>query len=337
VRLAVIRLRLGPADLMRCRFAISPLWETVEGVRSLLDPAGATVHLPWLRRATGDLRELAAAVDLAPLAALLPPVGYVPDFLTPPPDSPLAEIDGELERLRATPADQVAVEFGFAFEDRAVPAAARALVDDPARAPDLLADLLAACWERLLEPIWARLRDLLDGDILYRGRRFAVGGIETLLADIHPTVSWRDGEVRIRSWYDHSRDLDDLGLLFVPSAFAWPRPRVMLDPPWQPALLYPARGVSRLWEPRPADPDGEHPGQAALAALLGRTRSRLLADLAEPTSTTRLAARHRMSAATVSAHLAVLRTAGLATAHRVGRQVLYEQTPLGCALVGGTT
>jgi DNA-binding transcriptional ArsR family regulator len=37
----------------------------------------------------------------------------------------------------------------------------------------------------------------------------------------------------------------------------------------------------------------------------------------------------------VSAHLTVLRDAGLLTARRYGHQVLYERTPLGIALASG--
>jgi DNA-binding transcriptional ArsR family regulator len=39
----------------------------------------------------------------------------------------------------------------------------------------------------------------------------------------------------------------------------------------------------------------------------------------------------------VSAHLTVLRDAGLLTARRYGHQVLYERTPLGIALTSGGT
>jgi hypothetical protein len=34
----------------------------------------------------------------------------------------------------------------------------------------------------------------------------------------------------------------------VPSVFVWPRLALTLDPPWPPALIYPARGVAALWE-----------------------------------------------------------------------------------------
>jgi len=41
-----------------------------------------------------------------------------------------------------------------------------------------------------------------------------------------------------------------------------------------------------------------------------------------------------LAPSSVSAHLSVLRAAGLLTSRRYGHQVLYERTPLGIALAG---
>jgi DNA-binding transcriptional ArsR family regulator len=61
----------------------------------------------------------------------------------------------------------------------------------------------------------------------------------------------------------------------------------------------------------------------------------VLADLDAPRSTTELAQRLALSAASVSQHLAVLRGAGLVDASRVGRVVLYARTPRGDGLTTG--
>ena len=79
----------------------------------------------------------------------------------------------------------------------------------------------------------------------------------------------------------------------------------MIDPPWQPAVVYAPRGVATLWEPAEHAPD-------ALADLLGRRRAAILAAL--PATTQELARRHAASPAGVSEHLAVLRRAGLSAA-----------------------
>jgi DNA-binding transcriptional ArsR family regulator len=101
----------------------------------------------------------------------------------------------------------------------------------------------------------------------------------------------------------------------------------MVDPPWQPTLVYPARGVGLLWEPTPDEPT------EALAGLVGRRRAELLEALAAPASTTDLAARLEISPGGVSQHLSALRAAGLVAGQRQGRSVLYARTELAERLI----
>src|SRR4051812_18452377 len=98
---SVLRLHLTPEDFGRIRFACSPLWEAVLSYLVLQSPAGRTFHNPWV----ADARRALQGVDLSPLDALLRPgTMHFPDFLTPPPTSPLPQFATELELLRATPA-----------------------------------------------------------------------------------------------------------------------------------------------------------------------------------------------------------------------------------------
>ncbi|GGQ58764.1 helix-turn-helix domain-containing protein [Kitasatospora griseola] len=97
------------------------------------------------------------------------------------------------------------------------------------------------------------------------------------------------------------------------------------NPPWQPGLVCPPRGVATLWETDAgATPDG-------LARVLGRARARLLAA---PATTIELAARTGLSAPTVSHHLHALHDAGLAARHRTGRTVLHLRTAAAELLCG---
>jgi DNA-binding transcriptional ArsR family regulator len=109
--------------------------------------------------------------------------------------------------------------------------------------------------------------------------------------------------------------------------FIWPRLALSLDPPWPPALIYPARGVSALWE----QPGRTGPG-TALHRLLGGSRAAILLALEDPASTTQLAATLGQSLGGIGDHLAVLREAGLVARARSGRSVLYRRTPVGDAL-----
>jgi DNA-binding transcriptional ArsR family regulator len=94
------------------------------------------------------------------------------------------------------------------------------------------------------------------------------------------------------------------------------------------------RALAAVWPRIGAFLDADTaPAPESLGRLLGTTRAVVLADVAAPRSTTELARRLSLSAATVSHHLSALRDAGLVTARRAGRTVLYVRTPLGDALV----
>ena len=319
----MIRVRFGARALAQVRFAISPMIEARRSVRVLDDPGAQALHLAWVieaRRQTADL-------DLGLLRAIDPPGVYTPDFTSPPPDSPLAEPDDELAAIAATPPPQARGEVQRAYRRRALPPVLEPLVEDPAAGVAALANLLRAYWDRALAPHWPRIRAVLEGDILHRARQMADGGADRLFADVDSTVSWSDGVLRIEKPFEETLDLEDRGLVFVPSVFAWPNVLLITDPQWQPTLIYPARGVGTLWEPgRPAAAD-------SLAALLGRARAGVLTALEQPRSTTDLAGALGLSPGGVSQHLGVLRKAGLVNGHRVGRVVLYLRSPAGDGLV----
>ncbi|MFI1800886.1 DUF5937 family protein [Streptomyces sp. NPDC020379] len=322
------RMLFGADDLLRCRFAISPLWETHQAVYTLLNPERHGYHLPWLRRG----REAAARLDLSPITLVNPVRGYHPDFLCPPPDSPLASFEEELAHVRATDLDVVRRELARSLADTPGAArtpAGRAMLADPAASLRQLTALLERVWHSLLAPDWPRLRALLEADVAFHARRLTEGGLEALFADLHPRLVWSGDTLSITRPGEHSRELGGDGLTLVPSAFSWPEVIGGFEPPWPTTVVYPARGIAGLW----ATPDTDT--AEALVRLLGANRAALLADLAEPASTTALAHRHGLALSSVSAHLSVLRAAGLLTSRRAGHQVLYERTPLGTALAGG--
>ncbi|MFE3250187.1 DUF5937 family protein [Streptomyces sp. NPDC059209] len=320
------QLHFGEHDLLRCRFALSPLWETQEAVRTLSRPDRHGYHLPWLRR----IRDAAAGIDLRPLWLLMPRVGHNPDFFCPPPESPVVSFAEEIALVRSTPLDFARRDLTLALAETPGAAesdAGRRMLDDPARAVRELADLLEQVWQRLIEPDWPRLRALLEADIAYHSRRLAEVGFGRLLGELSPRLVWDDSTLTVLGTRgDHDRVLGGLGLVLVPSVFTWPEIIGGHEPPWQPAVIYPARGIGGLWtEAADRTPD-------ALARLLGRVRADVLCALDEPAGTTALAHRLGLAPSSVSAHLSVLRDAGLLTSRRHSHQVLYERTPLGIAL-----
>ena len=337
-------LRFQPADLLQCRFAISPLGEVADALRFLAragrhtTPGADGYHLPWQRR----VRPLLADLGIGPLLALMGISGYQPDFLNPVPDSPFAEISTEIDRVRATRPDRVAAEMaktldrpagpGHGHSAHGRPEAARTvadypwLADDPTRARDTLADMLEVAWTALVEPWWPRLREVLDADITYRARRMANAGIAATIGELSPYISLSpDGLLRFDPPGEPvEQDLSGRELVLVPSVFAWPGAGMGWDPP---SVIYPARGIFGLWEP------GAH-SAGDLARLIGKTRAELLTALADPASTTGLAARTGVPVSSVSDHLAVLRAAGLVATTRTGRYLTHQRTILGATLVG---
>jgi Family of unknown function (DUF5937)/Helix-turn-helix domain len=321
----VIRFRFGHEDLVRTRFAISPLFDLTWSTDVLRDPAAHSLHLPWARAALRRLKGF--DYELLNMLAMSSQRGYVPDFLAPPPTTPLAELDVELARVRATAPERIAIEIGWRFEGSHVPDSARTLLDDPRRGLAELTTVMAGYFERAIAPWWPEIRAALESDILHRARRLTAGGAIEVFEDLHHQVHWRDGVLEVDRPYDDDVDLRGRGLLLVPAAFAWPRVFAMVDEPWQPALIYTPRGLGSLWAP-PAGGDSE-----ALAALLGRRRAAILSTLGTPAATSDLAARFGASPAGVNEHLGVLRRAGLVRAARDGRRVLYSRTPTGDALL----
>jgi DNA-binding transcriptional ArsR family regulator len=323
----MIVFEFGLQDLARTRFAISPMYELIASLRAIREPDEAALHLPWVREAI----PIAAELDLATAFALIPTKpGYIPDFLTPPPTTPVASFEDELELVRTTPPAQVGNDVGWLLEGRKPPPSVSPLLEEPRRALDRLATSLGEFWRLALEPHWPRIRALLEADLAYRSQRLTQGGPALLFTDLNPAVRWLGDRIEVDQQHEAVVPLRDQGLLLVPSAFRWEKVASITEAPWQPTLLYPARGVGLLWEPGAPSPG------AGLASVLGQTRATMLASLDAPASTTQLAARLRISPGGVSQHLMALREAGLVAGQRQGRSVLYARTALGDRMLEST-
>jgi DNA-binding transcriptional ArsR family regulator len=317
----MIRYRFGKDDLLRTRFAISPLFEATASISALADPSRASIHLPFVRAA----RTRTGGLELPLLRALVPARGYTPDFISPPPETPLPDVEAEIARVASTPAAQVRREIGWRFPDGSPPQL-RELLDRPGRGLKRLAAELTAYWAAAIDPVWERIRDVLEDDIAHRARLLTAAGPLEVFGDLHPDVRWERGGLVVDRPVDADVELGGRGLQLVPSAFVWPTAGAMFDPPWQPALIYPPRGLGLLWEPAPRD-DG------ALAGVIGARRAAILRALEREASTTALARRLGAGAPGVSEHLGALRRAGLVRGRRQGREVLYARTAAGDALL----
>ncbi|MEU3721617.1 DUF5937 family protein [Streptomyces sp. NPDC031705] len=319
-------LSFSAGDLAQTRFAVSPMWEVVTSFRRLLDPAAAHLHRDWAAQVRPRLAR--AGLGRGWLAELVPARGYLADFLNPTPPGPFPELPAELRAIRATPPGQVRTDVAALGPRAASSPRLRHLGEEPEAALEKVAAEIEVYWELALAPYWARIRQVLEADVFHRARQVAEHGSASVLNELHESVRWdADTLSLVKAQCGLTRERAGAGLLLVPSAFAWPRVLTRAVAPDPPQLAYPARGIGTLWEPRTAS------SAEAVAAVLGRSRALLLAELDTPASTTQLARHCGLSAAGVSQHLTALRNAGLVTAHRVGRSVLYARTAIADALL----
>jgi DNA-binding transcriptional ArsR family regulator len=307
----MIELRMTEQDVLRIRFAVSPVWETLAAVRA--------VNRGPLPPALGPWRRLVTPPATPVLVAVQSNGGYTPDFLTPPPQAGERSIAAEIEQVAKTPLEVVRDE----LRRTGAPLHGR-----PESLRKRIVQELEIAWSVLLEPHWPRLHRVLATDVDHRSRQLVGGGIAGLLEDLHPRVEWHDGTLRVRGAVRDRRDLHGEGVVLMPSAFGTDKPLVILDPPYQPTLIYPARGVATAFTAPVAPAD-------ALVRLMGSGRAELLAVLDEPAGTGELALLVARTAGTVSEHLHALRAAGLVEVTRVGKSVRWHRTPLGNALVSG--
>jgi DNA-binding transcriptional ArsR family regulator len=319
----MVRYRFGQDDLLRTRFAISPLMELVGAFYALRDPERSAVHGPWVQWAAPRT----ARLDLTLLEVAAPAAApFWPVFIGPPPRAPHADVASELARVLATPPAKVAEEIARAHPG-GVPRAGRVLVDQPARGLLRLVEQMSGFWEAAIAPWWGRIAALLEGEIAWRARRLAAVGPQAAFSGLHESVRFADGTLSVDPTTKAPVDVDlaGRGLLLVPAAFVWPLVWPRSDGPWDPALVYPPPGTAELWEPGDAH-------QEALERLLGRGRALVLLELERPAATLELAQRLAVSPGGVSEHLTVLRRAGLVVGRREGRRVIYARTVKGDGL-----
>lgn len=321
----MIELRLSAQVLGNTTFAYSPLGELASSLRLISTRRAGYVMQPWLRQTGDRLR----GVDLDLLHAVCPPGHLAPAFLFAGSPDPRVTIEEQLGRVAAMSAEEIEREVADVWRGRVVPEAVHRLLDREQAAERLAAEL-HAYWEAVITPFWPRLRSVIDDDVSHRATQLLTNGLYELLADLHPEVTLHGTSLTIDKPRHPDAFYPEAELTLIPSVFLWPELIIEHDIPGHFKLVYPARGVARVWE------NGTETDDDALGALLGRTRAAILACLDIPATTTQLAGDLGQSPATVSAHLSVLRRAGLLTSRRSGRHVLYRRTPLGASVVAAS-
>ncbi|MGW3045844.1 ArsR/SmtB family transcription factor [Kitasatospora sp. NPDC001159] len=319
----MIRIHFTPEDFARVRLAPrpAPLQEVHAALATMSLPDGSLLRAPWRRRA---LRALPGAAR--PLADLVP-AGLAPGFL----DTTADTLPDALDQVAAWPVELVSAELERVHASVRAPAPAwvHGLYRGEPEAWRLVRQAQQAAFGALLGPVWAQVQDLHHAEFVRRAVQLAEGGAALLLPAVLPGSRLRDGVWELPGPAREIR-IGGRGLLLLPS-FHWFGEPLLSDLRGRPVTVtYPAGSGF------PPLPDGTAGAASpeALARVIGGTRTELLHLLAEEHTTTELARRLRISAATVSAHTAALRGAGLISTSRAGKAVLHRRTALGSLLLG---
>ncbi|MBM7774702.1 hypothetical protein JOD54_004906 [Actinokineospora baliensis] len=305
------RLILSSADVARVRLLPSPtpVAETLFSLNALRGGVDGAHLEPWRDR---------VRVGLGPwsrmLAAISPRGPHFLDLVA----LMGAEVDDDA--LLASPRALVRAELDwFARWSGRMPSVLRGLDDDLAVRRDLLA-ALRAYHHLAIRPEWAAVQDTFTLDRAARARDLADGGVDRLLAGLHPLIRWTGSILDVGCPFEAETTLDGQGLDIVPSYFQ--RSPTLLQNGDRMLLIYPAARTER---PQPP---------AGLAKLLGTTRAIVLTAIAEGIATTTTLAHHAgTSAAAISQHTAILREAGLITTSRHHGTACHTPTATATALL----
>ncbi|MEV6347480.1 winged helix-turn-helix domain-containing protein [Actinoplanes sp. NPDC051851] len=322
----MIEWEFGAADLAGLRFAHSPMAEVVASVFALRGGSDTWLQASWRARTAPMLPNWPTFA-----AVLTGPRGYAPDFLTPPPRTGRPTLAQELAAVAETPLDQVAEQVLAPWTGHDAPAEIDRFASDPRSALAALLAEIRAYFAVAIQPLWPRLRGTADAEIATRARAAAEHGARMFVDELHPKLWWNGTALLLR--YPHKQgqwSLDGHNLTLLPTGFAGTEIYAIPDSLTGRTLWYAPRGHGNIWTPGRLSVT-----TAQLAALLGPTRAAVLVLLAAPHSTGDVAARLGLATGTASHHLTTLRDAGLATADRAGRRLLYQRTPLGDRLTGG--
>ncbi|MFF1257555.1 MarR family transcriptional regulator [Streptomyces sp. NPDC058321] len=328
----VYRIHFTVQDLARTRVAEAPmpLHELELAARALQSRSQPARLDAWRHRARAQLSAQARVA-----LALMPAVGCSPGFLSP---TKVGAVEELLEQVRSTPRERVRANLQeTAHCHPSLPAWTRRLADDASLFAELCTGLsdLHTC---LLAPHSAQFTESLAVDRTLRLQQLLTGGVEQLLTQANPQwMRWNPPvlEVRMVNGADRDLYLDGEGFLLIPSMFCTR------------AIVTDGRPVSVSY---PACPDqcpseltalASVPGQArssGVSMLLGRTRTTVLATIAEHQgcSTKELATRAGIAPASASEHATVLREAGLIRSLRHRNSMLHSLTPLGLVLLNAS-
>ncbi|OQR61520.1 ArsR family transcriptional regulator [Streptomyces maremycinicus] len=321
----MLRFHFTAEDLARTRVATAPhpLWEIAASLHRFQTRSGRWNYAEWYGRACENLQETGLALPVRTmLLPLFPRARYFADFLTP-----FEGVDGlesALEAILATPDRQVNHEMARAARASRAPSWTLRVAEQPLRGD--LVKLLRAYHRTVITPHAEDIQESFQVERARHARSMLADGTAGLLADLSPAIRWRHPVLEVPDYPAESDvHLDGRGLLLIPSYFCWKSPIALADPCLPPVLVYPVHKVLTA---------AFKQDEAALHALLGRSRAVILRAAATGVTTSEAARRAGVSTGTATHHTRALRDSGLITTHRRANTVLHTLTTLGAALLG---
>ena len=241
----MLRFTLDADDLLRSRFALSPLFEFDGLLRTLSGHGGHLPRAAWVSRLAPEFARLRAEDDAFEAIIALHSSRHGPAFIAPPPAGMAQTVQDDLAAVRATALAQARREIRQCLRrrptnDRRVLAVLRAPT-----VVDQVADALESGWWAFLAAEWPRLRAICERDVLHRSAELGRAGWAAAFDGL-PRLRWRSGGVDVmlgRQSQSRTVALGGEGLLLVPSVFVWPGVAAFADDPWPKAIVYAARGV----------------------------------------------------------------------------------------------
>jgi DNA-binding transcriptional ArsR family regulator len=321
----MIMIDLTPDDLVEMRFAYRPLLEIPLSYRVLSNPDFQAPYLKWVDEAYRSLYDL----DFPYLSALAAPKGYIPDFLTPTPMTNRVNIEDDLDEILSTPDEIIRQDIQMSIDEHGDSEIKRFFLVHPREAVWCLVEELRVYWKHVLAHYWARMISTLEGDVLYRARMLALNGPSTLFEDLHPTIAYQPGQIKIQPvcqclHHDLELSLAGDGIQLVPMIFQGCGRMFQVTPGRRSMLAYGVRGTGLWRQNRPTQ---------SLELAMGAGRARVLQAVITPATTGEIAIKLRLTAGTASQHLGRLTKAGLVEPRRSGKRVFYHLTKRGEELI----
>ena len=327
-KMPMLRIYFTPLDLQNIRIARhpDPLWELVCAACRLGTRQGPLEFGAWrqyVRQRSSQDPEIRRALLM--LRTLVPTVGYIPDFLTPPVTN--EGLPAALEKIRAMPRSRLQHELERLAEAHPLPPWVTSLGSPGDRSMGSLVEALETSFRVLLEAGWVGIRTAVHDEVDMRSGILLDGGVRALLESLKPLAQWNPPVLEVNYPTNQVLHLGGRGLLLLPSYFCWRRPTALADATLPPVLVYPVttRPLFAL-----------SPNDGGLDRLLGRTRASVLSHTARGNSTrstSDVAKAAGITLPSASYQLAVLRGGGLVTSHREGQYVRHSVTPLGHRLL----